>query len=109
MSKAKRPKNRAELLPPAPHAPADMTGVIAKMVEQKVAEALANDSTAIFQPFMQSRQVSSEIRMKQTVPELEKWSYYFEECGAVWSVGNKTQGTRALECAQHASAEPANG
>jgi hypothetical protein len=92
MSKIKRLKTSAELLPPAP---ADMGDAIAKLVEQKIAEALGNDSTAIFQPFMQSRQVTSEIRKNQTVPEQEKWSYYFEEWGCL-ACGEKDPSHHAL-------------
>lgn len=95
MSRNNRPKTNVELLPEAPQAALSVTEMIAKIVEQKVAEALGNDSTAIFQPFMQSRQVSSEIRKNQTVPEQEKWSYYFEEWGCL-VCGEKDPGHESL-------------
>ena len=83
MSRNKCSKTRTELLPPARQAPADMATVIAKMVEQKVAEAMATEAGALFEPFMQSKEVFEEFRKHQTVIEQRKWTYYFEEWGCL--------------------------
>jgi hypothetical protein len=77
---SKRLKPKAELLPPAP---ADMADAIAKMVEQKVAEAMATEAGALFEPFFQPKRVFNEFRKYQTVVEQRKWSYYFAEWGCL--------------------------
>ena len=77
---SKRLKPKAELLPPAP---ADTTNAIAKMVEQKVAEAMATEAGALFEPFFQPMRVVTEFRKYQTVVERRKWSYYFAEWGCL--------------------------
>jgi hypothetical protein len=60
-----------------------MAGVIAKLVEQKVAEAMATEAGALFEPFMQTQRVFAEFRKHQTVVEQRKWTYYFEEWGCL--------------------------
>jgi hypothetical protein len=89
---SKRLKTSAELLPPAP---ADMGDAIAKLVEQKVAEAMATEAGALFEPFFQPKRVFNEFRKYQTVVEQRKWSYYFAEWGCL-VCGGKDLGHRAL-------------
>jgi hypothetical protein len=89
---SKRLKPKAELLPPAP---ADMTDAIAKLVEQKVAEAMGTEAGALFEPFFQPKRVFNEFRKCQTVVEQKKWTYYFEEWGCV-VCGGKDLSHKAL-------------
>jgi hypothetical protein len=73
---------RAEVLPmkkrgtPAEEAEA----MLNKIVQQKVAELLAADSS-ILQPFMQTRRVSNELRKNQNVIEMLKFRYYMDDWG----------------------------
>jgi hypothetical protein len=55
---------------------------IARLVEQKVAEALRGED-AIFEPFFQPKAIAGEFRKRQTVQEQKKWSHYFEEWGCM--------------------------
>ena len=57
------------------------TGTIQKLVQQQVAEVLAQREAAVFEPFFRSRQVAYELRRLQSVPEQKKWSVYFERHG----------------------------
>ena len=54
---------------------------IQKLVQQQVAEALAQREAAVFEPFFRSRQVAYELRRLQSVPEQKKWSVYYERHG----------------------------
>jgi protein-arginine kinase activator protein McsA len=54
---------------------------IQKLVQQQVAEALAQREAAAFEPFFRSRQVAYELRRLQCVPEQKKWSVYYERYG----------------------------
>jgi hypothetical protein len=56
-------------------------GTIQKLVQQQVAEALAQREAVVFEPFFRSRQVAYELRRLQSVPEQKKWSVYFERHG----------------------------
>ena len=56
-------------------------GTIQKLVQQQVAEALAQREAAVFEPFFRSRQVAYELRRLQSVPEQKKWSVYYERHG----------------------------
>lgn len=65
----RRPRTQAELL--------DL------LVQQKVAEALADRDEFIFQPFFRTRQMAYEIRRLQSVPERKKWRVFFERHGCL--------------------------
>jgi hypothetical protein len=54
-----------------------------KLVQQKVAEILTARDEFIFEPFFRSQQVTFEIRRLQTVPELKKWSLFYERHGCL--------------------------
>ena len=56
-------------------------GTIGKLVQQQVAEALAQREAAVFEPFFRSRQVAYELRRLQSAPERKKWSVYYERHG----------------------------
>jgi hypothetical protein len=87
---------RAEVLPmkkrgtPAEEAEA----MIEKIVQRKVAEAMASDSS-ILQPFMQTQRVSNEIRKNQNVIETLKWGYYVQDWGCL-VCGRKDAGHASL-------------
>ena len=75
----------AELIPSA-----DMilrSGIDEKMlnrlVQQKVAEIMAERDAVIFEPFFRSRQIAYELKRLQTVPEQQKWSVRFERKGCL--------------------------
>lgn len=53
------------------------------MVERKVAEILASQHGAVFEPFFQPQDISAAFRKQQTVPQQTKWTYYFEEWGCL--------------------------
>ena len=57
--------------------------MIAKIVEERVLEALAHPIDAEFQPFFQSKQVADEIKRRQTVTEQHKFSYAYEDWGCL--------------------------
>jgi hypothetical protein len=52
-----------------------------KLVQQQVAELLTARDDFIFEPFFRSQQVTFEIRRLQTVPEIKKWSVFYERHG----------------------------
>jgi hypothetical protein len=56
-------------------------GIIRNLVQQQVAEALAQREAAVFEPFFRSRQVAYELRRLQSAPERKKWSVYYERHG----------------------------
>ncbi len=56
-------------------------GTLQKLVQQQVAEALAQREASVFEPFFRSRQVAYELRRLQSVPEQKKWSVYYERHG----------------------------
>lgn len=74
---------KAEVLEPAQAAPVDMRKMLDEIVAQKVAEILADEKSAILEPFMQSRRISLAIRKLQDVVQQRKWRYYWEEWGCL--------------------------
>src|ERR1700730_9017442 len=64
-------------------AEAEFKRMVAQLVEQKVAEAMSNDSDAQFQPWFQPREITDEIRRRQTVTEQQKWVNYFKKYGCI--------------------------
>lgn len=82
------PKVRAEIIPARRTASVaaramDAQAMLKKIVEQQVAEIMANRDDLLFQPFLQSRRVADELRRLQTVPELRKWSVYYVRHGCL--------------------------
>jgi hypothetical protein len=78
MPRAKRV--HTELLPPARPAAINMQAMLNKLIERKVAEAMATDSSSL-QPFMQTKRVSDEIRRNQDVIQIHKFSLYLAKYG----------------------------
>ena len=54
-----------------------------RLVQQKVAEIMADRDAFVFEPFFRSRQIAYELRRLQTVPEQRKWTVYFERYGCL--------------------------
>jgi hypothetical protein len=54
-----------------------------RLVQQKVAEIMAERDALVFEPFFRSRQVAYELKRLQTVPEQRKWTVYFERYGCL--------------------------
>ncbi len=82
------PKVRVEIIPARRTASAaaravDAQAMLKKIIEQQVAEMLANRDDLLFQPFLQSKRVADELRRLQTVPELRKWSVYYVRHGCL--------------------------
>jgi len=57
--------------------------VLELLVQQKVAQVLADRDELIFEPWFRTRQVAHEIRRLQAVPERKKWALYFERHGCL--------------------------
>ena len=57
--------------------------LLQKLVQEQVAKALTAGEDSIFEPFFRSRQVSFAIRRLQSVPQIKKWSVYYERHGCV--------------------------
>ena len=60
-----------------------------KLVQQQVAEIMAERDALVFEPFFRGRQVSYEIKRLQSVPEQEKFRIGYERYGCM---DCKTQG-----------------
>ena len=86
MSAQRSKRIKAELIP----SPARMLQTendqakLERLVQQKVAETLAARELFVFEPFFRTRQVAYEIRRLQTVPELKKWSVYYDRYGCLF-------------------------
>lgn len=67
---------------------------ITQLIEEKVSEAISGP-TAAFEPFFQSKRMLTEIRRVQSVPERNKFTYYFERWGCM-VCGTHEGGHRAI-------------
>lgn len=78
---------RVELIPSPATIVRERTGIdraeLARLVQEKVAEIMAERDAVIFEPFFRSRQIAYELKRLQTVPEQEKWSVRFERYGCL--------------------------
>jgi hypothetical protein len=54
-----------------------------RLVQEKVAEIMAERDAVVFEPFFRSRQIAYELKRLQTVPEQRKWSVRFERKGCL--------------------------
>ena len=54
-----------------------------RLVQQKVAEIMAERDALVFEPFFRSRQVAYELRRLQSVPEQEKFGVAYERYGCI--------------------------
>ena len=81
------PKVRVEIIPARRTASAaaravDAQAMLKKIIEQQVAEMLANRDDLLFQPFLQSKRVADELRPADG-SELRKWSVYYVRHGCL--------------------------
>jgi hypothetical protein len=76
-----------ELLPSPAVLARERTGIdeaeVKRLVQEKVAEIMAQRDSIVFEPFFRSRQVAYELRRLQSVPEQEKWAVSFERYGCM--------------------------
>jgi hypothetical protein len=54
-----------------------------RIVQQKVAEIMAERDAAVFEPFFRSRQIAYELKRLQTIPEQRKWTVFFDRYGCL--------------------------
>lgn len=74
----------AEIMPRGQDAiAAEYKAMIAKIVEEKVLEALTHPTDSDFQPFFQPRHIAKEIKRRQTVQEQHKFSYAYNDWGCL--------------------------
>jgi hypothetical protein len=77
-----KPKqSRTELLAPIPPAAMNAEAMLNELVQRKVAEALANEASIAFEPYMRDMAVSNQIKRLQDVHWQNKFRYYFEDYG----------------------------
>jgi hypothetical protein len=77
---------KAEILP-SPESilrPGIDRAVFDRVVQQKVAEILAERDAAVLEPFFRSRQIVYELRRLQSVPEQESWRVFYERHGCLY-------------------------
>jgi len=56
---------------------------LGRLVQEKVAEIMADRDAFVFEPFFQSRQIAFELKRLQRVPEQEKFAVSFERYGCM--------------------------
>jgi hypothetical protein len=87
MKKNSQTPLHVELLPSPATIHRERTGFdkaeLARLVQEKVAEIMAERDAIIFEPFFRSRQVAYELKRLQNVPEQRKWSVSFERYGCM--------------------------
>lgn len=54
-----------------------------RLVQEKVAEIMAEGPAFAFEPFFRSRRTAYELKRLQTVPEQRKWTVYYERYGCL--------------------------
>jgi hypothetical protein len=78
---------RIEVIPSPATIVRERTGIdeteLQRLVQQKVAEIMAERDAVIFEPFFRSRQIAYELKRLQTVTEQRKWKVYFERYGCL--------------------------
>jgi hypothetical protein len=61
------------------------------VVQQQLAEALAQKDGILIEPFFRPRRIAEEIRRLQIVPERKKWSIYYDKWGCLRCGTNSRQ------------------
>jgi hypothetical protein len=54
-----------------------------RIVQQRVAEIMAERDAVVFEPFFRSRQIAYELKRLQTMPEQRKWTVFFDRYGCL--------------------------
>jgi len=82
--KSNRTKTEVVVMAPAPTSSiGNAETMLNDLIQRKVAEVLASNQSAIFEPFFQTQGVATQLRRLQSVIEQRKWSYYFEDHGCL--------------------------
>jgi hypothetical protein len=87
MTRSNQPPLHVELIPSPATLVRERTGFdkaeLERLVQQKVAEIMAERDAIVFEPFFRSRQIAYELKRLQSIPEQEKWSVAFERYGCM--------------------------
>ena len=67
---------------------------LTQLIDERVSEAISGPTAAI-EPFFQSKRLLTEIRRVQSVPEQNKFTYYFKKWGCM-VCGTHEGGHRAV-------------
>lgn len=73
----------SQLLPAETPKPESPEALLAKLVQEKVAEALAAKEDLILRPFFDTHNVAAELRRLQKMPARRKWALYFDKFGCL--------------------------
>jgi putative transcriptional regulator len=77
-------KVRVEIVAPDQRKKAEQAeAYVAQLVDRRVAELMARQDLAVFQPFFESKKAETELRRLQTMPDRHKWRIYFETWGCL--------------------------
>jgi hypothetical protein len=71
---------QAEIVPAVPE---DHKAMVARMLDERIAELMASAESAELEPFFQSRAVVEAMRARQTIAERNKWRYYSDDYGCL--------------------------
>jgi hypothetical protein len=75
-------RETVELLEPTRTVP-NMSEALGKLVEQKIAEMMTGGEDSIFEPFFRAQAIAQAIKRQETVPQQNKWIYFFEDWGCM--------------------------
>jgi hypothetical protein len=82
---------RAEIVPTDLMPRLNPMELVRQMVQREVQKLTADREAFVFEPFFRSKRVTDEIRRLQTMPELHKWSHYYQEFGCIARCGVETR------------------
>jgi DNA invertase Pin-like site-specific DNA recombinase len=87
MKKNNQPPLHVELIPSPATLHRERTGFdkaeLTRLVQEKVAEIMAERDAIVFEPFFRSRQVAYELKRLQNIPEQQKFTVSFERYGCM--------------------------
>jgi hypothetical protein len=87
MKKYSQPPLKIELIPSPATLHRERTGVdkaeLTRLVQEKVAEIMAERDAMVFEPFFRSRQIAYELKRLQNISEQEKFPVSFERYGCI--------------------------
>ena len=87
MKKSNQPPLHVGLIPSAATLQRERTGFdkaeLARLIQEKVAEIMAERDAFVFEPFFRSRQVAYELKRLQNVPEQQKFTVSFARYGCI--------------------------
>jgi hypothetical protein len=87
MKKYSQPPLKIELIPSPATLHRERIGFdkaeLTRLVQEKVAEIMAERDAIVFEPFFRSRQVAYELKRLQNIPEQQKFTVSFERYGCM--------------------------